>query len=326
MATVVIAYGQRAQTTLETDLLEEMGHHVRHTSGIPVPLGGELADAAAIMVTVQEITDATLAAMPACKIVARVGTGLDSIDLDAAARRGVLVTNVADYSVDEVSTHAIALLLASARRLPQYLDLVRAGQWDSVGAGTIRRLRGQTLGLAGFGRIGQATGVKALGLGLRVLVCDPFRPAADIAAAGAEPVDWGTLLGESDYLSLHVPLTPESVHLIDGAALSAMRPSAVLINTARGGLVDEAALAAAVRSGEIAGAALDVLAHEPPPGDDPLLHDPRILITPHTAWYSQEAQRDVVVRACEDVQRVLSGQPARSPVNVPVVAAPEPSA
>ena len=105
-----------------------------------------------------------------------------------------------------------------------------------------------------------------------------------------------------------------------------MKPSAVLINTARGGLVDEAALAAAVRSGEIAGAALDVLAHEPPPSDDPLLHDPRILITPHTAWYSQEAQRDVVVRACEDVQRVLSGQPARSPVNAPVIAAPEPSA
>lgn len=192
--------------------------------------------------------------------------------------------------------------------------------------GTIRRLRGQTIGLAGFGRIGQATGVKALGLGLRVLVCDPYRPAAEIAAAGAEPADWATLLGESDYLSLHVPLTPESAHLIDAGALRAMKSSAVLINTARGGLVDEAALAAAIRSGEIAGAALDVLAHEPPPGDDPLLHDSRILITPHTAWYSQEAQRDVVVRACEDVQRVLSGQLARSPVNVPVIAAPEPSA
>src|SRR6202041_308455 len=113
MATVVIAYGQRAQTTLETDLLEGMGYQVRHLTGIPVPLGEELADAAAVLVTVQEITDVMLAAMPACKIIARVGTGLDSIDLDAAARRGVLVTNVADYSVDEVSTHAITLLLAS---------------------------------------------------------------------------------------------------------------------------------------------------------------------------------------------------------------------
>src|ERR1700722_12753823 len=196
MATVVIAYGQRAQTTLETGLLEGMGYQVRHLSGIPVPLGEELADAGAGLAPVQKTTDAMRAAMPACKIVARVGTGLDSIDLDAAARRGILVTNVADYSVDEVSTHAIALLLASARRLLPYLDLVRAGKWDSVGGGTIRRLRGQTLGLAGFGRIGQATGVKALGLGLRVLVCDPYRPAAEIVAAGAEPADWPTLLGE----------------------------------------------------------------------------------------------------------------------------------
>jgi phosphoglycerate dehydrogenase-like enzyme len=146
-----------------------------------------------------------------------------------------------------------------------------------------------------------------------------------VVAAGAEPADWAALLAESDYLSLHVPLTPQSAHLIDAAALRAMKPSAVLINTARGGLVDQAALAAAVRAGDIAGAALDVLAQEPPPADEPLLSDPRILITPHTAWYSQEAQRDVAVRACEDVQRVLSGRPARSPANTPVAATAEPA-
>ena len=196
-------------------------------------------------------------------------------------------------------------------------NLVRAGQWNSTGGGTIRRLRGQTLGLAGFGRIGQATAAKALGLGLRVLVCDPYRTAEDIEAAGCERADWETVLAESDYISLHVPLTPDSLHLINAGALRAMKSSAVLINTARGGLVDQAALAGAIRAGEIAGAALDVLAEEPPPGDSPLLHDPRILITPHAGWYSAEAQRDVVVRACEDVQRVLSGHPARSPANVP---------
>jgi D-3-phosphoglycerate dehydrogenase len=325
MVTVVVGYGERAQTPLETELLEGMGYQVRHLTGIPVPVGQELADAAAVLVTVQEITDSMMAAMPACKIIARVGTGLDSIDLDAAARRGIQVTNVADYSVDEVSTHAIALLLAWARRLPQYLDMVRAGRWDSTGAGAIHRLSGQTLGIAGFGRIGQAAAAKALGLGLRVIVCDPYRPAEDIAAAGAEPADWATLLAEADYISLHVPLTPQSAHLINADALAAMKSSAVLINTARGGLVDEAALAAAVRGGDIAGAALDVLAHEPPGDDEPLRGDPRIQITPHTAWYSQEAQRDVVVRACEDVQRVLSGQPARSPANVPVTAVAEPA-
>jgi D-3-phosphoglycerate dehydrogenase / 2-oxoglutarate reductase len=318
MAVVVITYGQRAQTPLETELLEGMGYQVRHLSGIPDPVGQELADAVAVLVTLQEITDQVLAAMPACKIIARVGTGLDSIDLDAAARRGILVTNVADYSVDEVSTHAVALLLACARRLPQYLDLVRARQWASTGGGTIRRLSGQTLGLVGFGRIGQATAVKALGLGLRVLACDPFKTAAEITAGGVEPADWPTLLAESDYVSLHVPLTPQSAQMMNAGALAAMKPSAVLINTARGGLVDEAALIAAVRAGDIAGAALDVLSTEPPPDDHPLLADPRILVTPHTGWYSQEAQRDVVVRACEDVQRVLSGRPARSPVNAPV--------
>jgi len=321
MATVVIAYGQRTQTALETGLLEGMGYTVRHLDGLSSPVGQQLADADAVMVTVQEVNDAVLAAMPACKIVARVGTGLDSIDLDAAARRGILVTYVADYSVDEVSTHAIALLLACARRIPQYLDLVRAGQWNSTGGGTIRRLRGQTLGLAGFGRIGQATATKALGLGLRVLASDPYRTPEDIEAAGCEPAAWETLLAESDYVSLHVPLTPDSMHLIDAGALRAMKPSAVLINTARGGLVDQTALAAAIQEGEIAGAALDVLAEEPPLPDSPL-RDPRILITPHAGWYSQEAQRDVVVRACEDVQRVLSGHPARSPTNVPVTREP----
>jgi D-3-phosphoglycerate dehydrogenase len=315
MTTVVIAYGQRAQTELETGLLEGMGYQVRYLNGLSDLAGLDGADA--LMVTVQEVTDEILAALPACKIVARVGTGLDSIDLDAAARRGIQVTYVADYSVDEVSAHAIALLLSWARRIPQYLDLVRAGQWNSVGAGTIRRLTEQTLGVAGFGRIGQAAAGKARGLGLRVLVCDPYRSGDDIRAAGCEPASWGTLLAESDFISLHVPLTPDSEHLIDAAALRAMKPTAVLINTARGALVDEAALAAAISAGEIAGAALDVLATEPPAADSPLLADPRVLITPHGAWYSTEAQRDVAVRACEDVQRVLSGQPPRSPANSP---------
>jgi D-3-phosphoglycerate dehydrogenase len=317
MATVVIAYGQRAQTELDTGLLEGMGYQVRHLDNLSDLTG--LAGADALMVTVQEVTAAVLDAMPACKVVGRVGTGLDSIDLDEAARRGIQVTYVPDYSVDEVSTHAIALLLAWARRIPQYLDLVRAGQWNSVGAGTIRRLSEQTLGVAGFGRIGQAVAGKGRGLGLRVLVCDPYRPGEDIRAAGCEPASWDTLLAESDFISLHVPLTPDSDRLISAAALRAMKPSAVLINTARGGLVDEAALAGAIRAGEIAGAALDVLATEPPAADSPLLGDPRVLITPHGAWYSAEAQRDVVVRTCEDVQRVLSGQPPRSPANKPAV-------
>ncbi len=320
MAIVVIAYGQREQTPIETGLLEGLGYQVRYLDGIPDPPGAELADADAVLVTVQAITEQTLSAMPACKIIARVGTGLDSIDLDAAARRGIVVTYVADYSVDEVSTHAITLLMAWARRLPQYLALVRSGRWDSTGAGVVRRLRGQTLGLAGFGRIGQAAAAKAAGLGMRVLAFDPYKAPEEIELAGAIPVDWPGLLAGSDYLSLHIPLTPESAGLINAAALAQMKPTAILINTARGGLVDEAALLSAIQDGRIAGAALDVLAHEPPGDGAPLLSDPRILITPHTGWYSTEAQEDVAVRACEEVQRVLAGQPPLSPANVPVAA------
>jgi D-3-phosphoglycerate dehydrogenase / 2-oxoglutarate reductase len=317
MGTVLIAYAERAQSPRETALLEEMGYQVQHVQGIPGAADPRLRDAEAILVTVQEVTEETLDAMPACKIVSRVGTGLDSIDVDAAARRGIYVTNVADYSVDEVSTHAIALLLAHARRLPQYIAGVRGGQWSSTGNGAIRRLRGLTLGVVGFGRIGQATAAKARGLGLWVVAFDPFRADTDIRASGAEPADLPELLDRSDFISLHVPLTAQTHHLINAEALAAMKPSAVLINTARGGLVDELALAAALRSGQIAGAALDVLAQEPPPDDHPLLADERVLITPHAAWYSTEAQDDVAVRACEEVHRVLSGRSPRSPANAP---------
>ena len=324
MTTVVIAYGGRDQALPETELLEAAGYEVRYLGDFP-DAAAALRDAEALLVTVQPVTDMMLAAMPRCRIVARVGTGLDEIDLDAAARRGIYVTNVVDYAVDEVSTHAVTLLLAHARRLPAYLAVVGAGQWSSTGGGPIRRLRGQTLGVVGLGRIGQATAAKASGLGLRVVAFDPMLSRDEIVAAGAEPADWPALLAQSDYISLHVPLTPLSRNMIDAAALAAMKPSAVLINTARGGLVDEDALAAAIRSGEIAGAALDVLADEPPPPGHPLLGDERILITPHSAWYSLEAQRDVVTAACEDVRRVLSGERPLTPANTPLLIAAEPT-
>jgi D-3-phosphoglycerate dehydrogenase len=317
MATVAIAYG-KAGSAIEADFLRAAGHEVVY---VDLSSAGDdaLARADALMVTVQEVSAATLRAMPRCRIVGRVGTGLDSIDLDAAAQRGVYVTNVADYSVDEVSTHALALLLAHVRRLPQYLGIVAAGGWDSLGAGPIRRLAGTTLGVLGFGRIGQAITRKALGLGLSVVVHDAYQSDDFVTAAGARPVTWDELLAAADYLTLHTPLTPETQHIIGAAALSAMKSDAVLINTARGGLVDEAALAAAVHAGTVGGALLDVLSQEPPPADHPLLALDRVWITPHTAWYSVQAQYDVAVRAAEDVQRVLTGQPPRSPANKPVI-------
>jgi D-3-phosphoglycerate dehydrogenase len=317
VATIVIAYGI-AGSTIETDFLRNAGYDVAFVDGLVDMDDSRLPEAVAVMVTVQAITADILDRMPRCRVVGRVGTGIDAIDIDAANQRGIYVTNVPDYSIDEVSTHSIALLLAHVRRLPQYLALVEQGTWDSVGAGPIRRLAGLTLGVFGFGRIGQATTRKAVGLGMDVVVNDIYQSPDAIRAAGAEPVDWPDLLRRSDYVSLHVPLTEQTRHVMNAQSLAAMKDGAVIINTARGGLIDEHALADAVRSGAVGGALLDVLSQEPPPIDHPLLGVDRIWITPHTAWYSLEAKKDVAMRAAEDVHRVLTGQIPRSPVNLPV--------
>jgi D-3-phosphoglycerate dehydrogenase len=315
--TVVISHG-RSGSVIEAEYLQSAGYDIVYVDGLVDVDDPRLGNAVAVMVTVSPVTAEILDRMPRCRVIGRVGTGVDAIDLDAATQRGIYVTNVADYSIDEVSTQTLALLLAHVRRLPQYLALVKRGTWDSVGAGPIRRLRGMTLGVLGFGRIGQATVRKAVGLGLNVIVHDVFPAPEAVRAAGAEPVGWPDLLERSDYLTLHIPLTEETRGIIGADALAAMKPGAVLINTARGGLVDEPALADAVRSGALGGALLDVLGQEPPPVDNPLLGNDRIWITPHTAWYSLEAQRDVALRAAEDVHRVLSGHVPRSPVNAPV--------
>jgi D-3-phosphoglycerate dehydrogenase len=253
--------------------------------------------------------------MTRCRIVSRVGTGLDAIDIPAATQLGIWVTNVPDYSVDEVSTHAITLLLAQARRLPRILEATRRGVWDSRIARPFPRLKGQTLGVLGFGRIAQAVAAKGRGLGLEVSAHDPFIAPQIMAAAGVRAVSAEVLWRESDFISLHTPLTDTSRHIVNAQALAQMKPTAYLINTARGPLVDEAALLAAVRAGQIAGAALDVLEVEPPPADHPLLHDDRILITPHYAWYSEAANVDVRVRGAEEVVRVWRGERPRCPAN-----------
>jgi len=195
------------------------------------------------------------------------------------------------------------------------VESTRNGEWTHRLVAPLRRLRGQTLGLLGFGRIGQAVATKASGLGLEIMAHDPYLDAQVIVAGDARAVDRETLLRESDYLSLHVPLNDTTQRFLDAQALALMKPTAFVINTARGGLVDEEALLHAVRSGQIAGAALDVLTVEPPPPDHPLLHEPRIMITPHSGWYSEDANHDVRVRASEEVVRVLRGERPRCPVN-----------
>ena len=272
----------------------------------------------AILTLDEPFTARVVDALERCRVISRFGIGVDRVDVEAATRKGIVVANVPDACVDEVSDHALALLLASSRRVRALDRAVRAGVWSTLGvAGEVRRLRGQVLGVVGFGRTGRAFAEKAAALGLRVVAHDRYVDADVIRSAGAEPVALAELLERSDWISLHLPLTHETRHLIDAAALSRTKPTAVLINTARGGLVDQAALVATLRDGTLAGAALDVFEREPPAPDDPLLELDNVLLTSHAAFYSVEAAAEVRSRAVENVARVLRGREPLAAVNRP---------
>lgn len=250
-----------------------------------------------------------------CKIIARYGIGVDNVDLAAATQAQILVTNVPDYCIDEVSDHALALLLALARRIVEANGAVKAGAWDVVAHAGIRRLRGQTLGLIGFGRIAKALASKVQALGMKVLVYDPYLEPVAIAHHGAEAGSLDRILADADAISIHVPLSEETHNLIGERELARMKPTAFLINTSRGGIVDEGALAIALKESRLGGAALDVLAVEPPPHDHPLRQAPNIILTPHLAFFSRESVIELQTKAAQEVARALRGEPPRSPVN-----------
>jgi D-3-phosphoglycerate dehydrogenase len=242
------------------------------------------ADADAVLALREPFTEKVMQAMPKCKIISRFGVGLDSIDVPAATAAGIRVANVPDSNFDEVSTHALAMLLALLRRLPQYDAAVRAGRWDALGGGVgIRRPSHMTLGLAGFGRIGRDFARKAQAVGFQLQAFDPHMPAKVFEEAGVKQVSFEQLLVSSDVLSLHVPLIDSTANLIDADALGQMRAGSYIINVSRGGLIDERALAAALASGHIAGAGIDTLASEPPQADNPLLKQANLLLSPHAA-------------------------------------------
>ena len=269
----------------------------------------------AILNCYAKMTARVIEKLDRCKIIARYGIGVDNVDLAAATRAKIVVTNVPDYCIDEVSDHALALLLALERQISAADRAVKGGAWDVVAHAGVRRLRGQTLGLIGFGKIGMALAAKARAFGLRILAYDPYLDAAALAARGAEGVTFDRLLAESDVVSIHVPLSPETRNLIGARELARMKPTAFLINTSRGGIVDEQALAEALKAGRIAGAALDVLLVEPPTADHPLRQLPNVILTPHLAFYSRESVVELQTKAAEEVARALKGEPPRSPVN-----------
>jgi phosphoglycerate dehydrogenase-like enzyme len=316
-----------AQTVVVADFLEEAGveasilqdvaHLVlaqaRDEAGLLPHLAG--ADALLLFHEITMLTEDTFARAPRCKCVVRAGVGYNNIDLAAADRHGVIVCNVPDYGTEEVADHAIMFLLAVARRLIPCHSAIRAGDWQYQTAVGTPRLRGKTLGIIGCGRIGSATALRAKALGLDVMFYDPYVEEGRDKALGVRRArELRELLHQSHFVSLHCYLDEGSYHLIDATALAAMRPGAILINTARGPVVDQAALVDALDSGHLAGAALDVVEREPL-DDERVRYHPRIILTPHSAFYSVEGFLELRAKAAEEVRRVLRGEPPRNRVN-----------
>jgi D-3-phosphoglycerate dehydrogenase / 2-oxoglutarate reductase len=282
----------------------------------PEEVAAQAGDADVLINQYVPITAEVLDALPRCRLVVRYGVGVDNVDVEAAETRGVWVANVPDYGRDEVADHTLALALSVLRGVVVLDRSVHAGSWDLEPVRPLRRLSRLTWGVIGCGAIGTAVAGRAAGLGLRVLGYDVAEVRSD---PPIERVPLEELLSRSDLVSLHAALTRDSHHLIDADALARMRPTAWLVNTARGGLVEGAALLAALDAGALAGAALDVLETEPP--DDlgwRLARHPRVVATPHAAWYSEEAFHTLKTEVAREALRVLEGHRPRSPVNSPV--------
>ncbi len=272
-------------------------------------------DADALLVTYSQINKEVIAGLKNCKAIGRFGIGTDNIDITAATEKGITVCYAPVYCLDEVSDHAIALLLACVRKIPFANARAARGRWEMPAVAPIGRIRGKTLGLIGLGNIPQKIVVKAQAFGIDVIASDPYCPDEVFSSLNVEKVEFDELLKRSDYISIHAPLTPETENMFNMDAFKKMKKNSYLINTARGPLVEINDLAAALDAGEIAGAGLDVLPQEPPAEDNPLLGRDDIVLTPHTGFYSEDSLVDLQVTVATDVATILSGGNPKYPVN-----------
>jgi D-3-phosphoglycerate dehydrogenase len=248
----------------------------------------------------RHVTPAVMEALPRLRLIARWGVGYDMIDAEAATARGIAVVNTPTYCGDEVAEHTIALLFACARRVAWSHERMREGLYQAPPF-LVRRLSGRTLGIIGCGRIGSKVARRATALGLNVITYDKHRPDVELRAIGVEPKSFDEVLATSDYLTLHVPLDASTRRMIDATALAAMRPDTMLINTSRGGVIDQAALIDALSSGRLAAAGLDVYEHEPLAADSPLRSLEHVTLTPHVAAWSEDSVDLLRVEMCENV-------------------------
>ena len=272
-------------------------------------------DADALLVQWATVNAAVIAGLTRCKVIVRYGIGVDNVDLAAAKAKGIAVCNVPDYGVREVAEHAVALALALARQLPSIDRRLRGGTWKITPDRPMPALHDSTFATAGFGRIARAAHEMMRGFGGQRIAYDPYVTKEAMAAAGVAKVELDALFAQADILSLHLPMTPETKHFVSAARLTQMRKTAIVVNTARGPLVDTVALAAALQAGTIAGAGIDVYEKEPIEKDHPLLGCPGALLTSHVAWYSESSIPRLQQLAAEEVVRGLRGEPLKNQVN-----------
>ena len=281
----------------------------------PETLAVACADADALLVQWAPINAAVIAALRHCRVIVRYGIGVDNVDLKAAGARGIPVCNVPDYCIAEVADHALALALSLARQIPQTDAAVRAGTWKILPPTPFPAFRTTTFATAGFGRIARAVLERARVFGFRLAAYDPFVPANAFADAGIQRLDLDALWRESGILSLHLPLTADTRHMVGETSLARMRSDSIVINTARGGLVDTRALARALAEKRIAGAGLDVFETEPLEPDHPLRQAPNAILTSHTAWYSAGSVPELQLKSAEAVVRAIRGEALVNVVN-----------
>jgi len=308
LTVVVIGLGYPTYEYEERILKEANARLVLSEATSDEDIAAAVREADGVLNRTVDISAGAIDGMQRCKVIARYGIGYDNIDLDAATRKGICVTNVPGYCKDEVAEQALALLMSCIRRIVLHDRLIRQGEWDICARHKMYRIRGKTLGLLGYGQIARSLAEKASGLGVRVITHDPFVSAEQARAGGAELVDLETLWKESDYLSIHAPATAETRHIVNADTLQKMKSTAVIVNTSRGALIDEAALARALTEQWIAGAGLDVFEQEPLPADSPLRELDHLVLSDHESWYSEESQVELQTLAAQEAARVLKGQ------------------
>ena len=273
-------------------------------------------DADAVLVNLQPLHSDIIGSMKRCRVISRYGVGYDNVDVDAATKAGIWVARVPDYSYEDVSDHALALLLGCVRKIAYKDRRVREGGWDLKQEQPVHRIKSRVLGLIGYGAIARALRRKVSGLGLsRVLAHDPYLEPETIRKNGGIPVDFKTLLQESDYISVHVPLTDETKGIISTGEIENMKEGVILINTSRGPVLDEKAVVAALKKGRINSAGLDVFETEPLPADHPLKSLDNVILSDHTGYYSEESLKELKTKAALNIVEVLKGRKPVYPVN-----------